>query len=110
MATFVKGDIVVIPFPFSDMSASKRRPALVLADLPGEDVVLCQITSKNIEDGFAISLNNSDLLNGNLPVASNIRPNRLFTADKKLIIYTLGSISQTKYKQVVEVIVNLIAL
>lgn len=110
MATFVKGDIVVIPFPFSDMSASKRRPALVLADLPGEDIVLCQITSKNIEDGFAISLNNSDLSNGDLPVASNIRPNRLFTADKKLIIYTLGSISQSKYKQVIEVIVNLIAL
>ena len=46
MAAFVKGDIVVLPFPFSDLSASKRRPALVLADLQGDDIILCQITSK----------------------------------------------------------------
>ena len=110
MAAFVKGDIVVMPFPFSDLSASKRRPALVLADLPGDDIVLCQITSKNTKDGFAVPLDNSDLLNGNLSVSSNIRPNRLFTADKKLILYTLGRISQSKYEQVVEVIVEMIEL
>ena len=46
MGKFVKGDIVVIPFPFSDLSSSKRRPALVLAGLKGNDIILCQITSK----------------------------------------------------------------
>jgi hypothetical protein len=40
MAGFVKGEVVVIPFPFSDLSAAKRRPALVLADLPGDDIML----------------------------------------------------------------------
>jgi mRNA interferase MazF len=44
MGRFVKGDVVVIPFPFSDLSATKRRPALVITALPGEDVILCQIT------------------------------------------------------------------
>lgn len=110
MAAFVKGDIGVILFPFSDLSASKRRPALVLADLPGNDIVLCQITSKNTKDGFAVALDNSDLVDGTLSVASNIRPNRLFTADKKLIAYTLGRISQNKYKQVVQSIVDMIDL
>ena len=43
MAGFVKGEIVVLPFPFSDLSAAKRRPALVLADLQGQDIILCQI-------------------------------------------------------------------
>jgi len=45
MARFVKGDVVVIPFPFSDLSQAKRRPALVLAELEGNDRILCQITS-----------------------------------------------------------------
>ena len=88
MATFVKGSIVVLPFPFSDLSASKRRPALVLADLQGDDIILCQITSKNTKDIYAITLDNYDLVSGSLSVSSNIRPNRLFTADKKIVAYT----------------------
>jgi len=46
LGKFVKGDVVVLPFPFSDLSAVKRRPALVVAALTGEDVILCQITSR----------------------------------------------------------------
>ena len=56
MATFIKGDVVVMPFPFSDLSDSKRRPALVLSDSQGDDVILCQITSKNTRDNSAIPL------------------------------------------------------
>lgn len=48
MGKFVKGDIIVLPFPFSNLSSSKRRPALVLADVEGDDIILCQITSKTI--------------------------------------------------------------
>jgi mRNA interferase MazF len=45
VAKFIKGDVVVIPFPFSDLTQSKRRPALVIAELEGDDLILCQITS-----------------------------------------------------------------
>lgn len=110
MATFVKGDIVVLPFPFSDLSDSKRRPALVLADLQDDDIILCQITSKNTKDSYAIALDNSNLVSGSLSVASNIRPNRLFTADKKIITYTMGRISQAKFKTVADAINVLIQL
>jgi hypothetical protein len=41
MGRFVKGNVVVVSFPFSDLSGSKRRPALVLADLDGDDILLC---------------------------------------------------------------------
>jgi len=84
MAGFVKGDVVVIPFPFSDLSGTKRRPALVLADLPGNDILLCQITSQQTKDIFAISLAANDFSTGSLTVASYIRPTRIFTADKIL--------------------------
>jgi mRNA interferase MazF len=66
MAGFIKGDVVVIPFPFSDLSGTKKRPALVLADLPGDDILLCQITSQNTRDNFAISLASGDFSNGSL--------------------------------------------
>ena len=50
MGRFVKGDVVVIPFPYSDLSAGKKRPALVVPCLDGDDVILCQITSQIISD------------------------------------------------------------
>ena len=49
MAKFVKGDVVVIPFPFSALAQAKRRPALVLTGLEGDDVILCQITSQSVK-------------------------------------------------------------
>jgi hypothetical protein len=48
VARFVVGDVVIVPFPFSDLSESKRRPALVLAVLTGDDLILCQITSQSV--------------------------------------------------------------
>jgi len=87
MERFVKGDIVVIPFPFSDLSDAKRRSALVLATLTGEDIILCQITSQNIRDQYAIHLDTSDFRTESLRKISNIRPNRIFTADRRIIIY-----------------------
>ncbi len=66
MAGFVKGDVVVIPFPFSDLSQSKRRPALVIAPLQGDDVVLCQVTSKMVNDTYAIPIDDADFALGSL--------------------------------------------
>lgn len=86
MGRFVKGDVVVLPFPFSDLSGTKRRPALVVAELQGDDVILSQITSQ-ISDSYAIPVAKSDFVSGGLRHDSNVRPNRLFTADSKIIIY-----------------------
>lgn len=108
MEKFIKGEIVVVPFPFSDLSNSKRRPALVLADLSGNDIILCQITSKNTRDDLAISIDYQDLIHGSLSVASNIRPNKIFTADKNIIAYKLGKVSPNKFGEVIEVVHNLI--
>jgi mRNA interferase MazF len=46
MAKFVVSDVIIVPFPFSDLTQTKRRPALVVAGLAGEDLILCQIASQ----------------------------------------------------------------
>jgi mRNA interferase MazF len=108
MAKFVKGDVVIIPFPFSDLSQSKRRPAIVIAQLDGDDVILCQITSKNVSDNYSLPIDDADFLSGTLNQTSNIRPNRLFTADSHIILYRIGSIKKEKLLQVVEKIIDII--
>ena len=108
MERFVKGDIVVIPFPFSDLTNSKKRPALVLADLIGDDIILCQITSPHVKDIYAINLTEKDFSKGSLHRRSNIRPNRIFIADKNIILKKVGKIKNTKTKEVSQIICDLI--
>jgi mRNA interferase MazF len=66
VATLVKGDVVIVPFPFSDLSQMKRRPALVVATLTGQDLILCQITSQARSDRYAIAISNASFSNGSL--------------------------------------------
>ena len=107
MGKFVKGDVVVTPFPFSDLSAAKKHPALVLATLTGDDVILCQITSQNIGDSYSVLLEDADFSDGGLRQPSQIRPNRLFTAESRILLYKAGTISSNKmgeiFKQLIQI-------
>ena len=107
MERLVKGDIVVIPFPFSDLSAYKKRPALILAVLDGDDLILCQITSETRYDKYAIELKDSGFKQGKLNVVSMIRPNRLFTAEKSIISYKIGTLKDNKLNDVTERLIKI---
>jgi mRNA interferase MazF len=108
MERFVKGDIVVLPFPYSDLSSSKRRPAMVLADLKGDDIILCQLTSQFVKDNYAIALDNTGFKKGSLNKPSNIRPNRLFTAEKSIITRKVGTVKPEVFEKVVDKLCEII--
>ncbi len=108
MARFVKGDVVVLPFPFSDLSHAKRRPALVLAEFEGDDLLLCQITSQRFTDSSAIPIDENDFETGTLKRKSYVRPIRLFTADRQIVLYRVGHVRAEKIKEVVERIINIL--
>ena len=108
MVRFVKGDVVVVPFPFSDLTQAKRRPALVLARLEGNDRILCQITSQHVRDPYAIELNDSDFEVGSLKQKSNIRPSRIFTCDTGIILYRVGQLKADKKTEVIEKVVEIL--
>lgn len=108
MGPFVRGDVVVVGFPFSDFSQLKKRPALVLAPLPGQDVVLCQITSQSPGEASAVSLEATDFLEGSLHRSSWIRPSRLFTVDASRVHYRAGQIAASKLDQTIDQIIALL--
>jgi len=107
MGRFVKGEVIVLPFPFSDLSKSKRRPALVIANLQGDDVILCQITGQG-PDSYSIPLSNNDFELGGLKKSSNIRPNRIFTADSNIVVYSAGKLGLNKLDQVINKIISIL--
>jgi len=108
LAAPVKGDVVVVPIPFSDLTQAKRRPAFILATPPGDDVILCQITSQSIRDACAVPLEDADFEQGGLKQTSNVRPNRLFTADRRIILYRIGSLKREKQAAVTETVVAIL--
>ena len=84
MVTPVAGSVVLVPFPFSDLSASKLRPALVIASSGHGDWVCVQITSNPYSDLSAIEVGDADFQEGSLNRISYVRPGKLFTANQSL--------------------------
>jgi len=108
LAKFMKGEVVVVPFPFSDLSQAKRRPALVVAELEGDDIILCQITSQTIKDNYSIPIGDNDFETGSLKQLSNMRPNRIFTADSHIVLYRVGNLKGGKLTEIIEKVVEII--
>jgi mRNA interferase MazF len=96
----VVGEVVVLPFPQTDLQPGKRRPALVVANLGGDDVILCQITTQSRRDGYSVALTSSDFEAGRLNVDGFIRTNRLFTIDRSVIVYTAAKVKSSKIDEV----------
>ncbi|MDD3083496.1 MAG: type II toxin-antitoxin system PemK/MazF family toxin [Candidatus ainarchaeum sp.] len=104
MEGFVKGNIVVINFPFSN-NGLKRRPALVLVNLLGDDLILCQITStKRIN---SIELKETDFEKGRLFENSFIRIEKIFTLEKNKVVYKIGTLKKEKIIEIENLLVKL---
>lgn len=110
MEAFRKGDIVIFPFPYTDLTNHKIRPCLVLSDEMRKDLILCQITSKNIQDDeFCVELEKDEPNEGTLAIDSYIRTNMLFTAAKFQIIKKICSLTDEKYEKVIRKINQIIS-
>ncbi len=86
------GSLVTVSFPFTDLSAVKRRPALVLI-VHGEDLIVCGVTSKISRRRDAIPFDDHEMAEGRLPEQSEIRPLKLFTIHRALVHTLVGRIS-----------------
>lgn len=102
------GSVVLVPFPFSDLSESKLRPTVVLAEIRRDDFVLCQVTSSPYADPDAVELTDSSFETGSLKRTSYARPGKLFTANIELFERVVGELKEEVRSDIVEGVVELL--
>ncbi len=101
-----EGSVVTLPFPFSDLSQSKLRPAVVLASADRGDWILCQVTSKPYGDARAVELNKVDFATGGLRLVSYARPAKLFTAHESLFVSEAGKLQPVSLRKIISAVVT----
>ena len=101
--SYRRGDIVLVSFPFTDLTSSKRRPALVISpnafNNQGQDVVLVAITSQT-SAGNAIALKPDDFVDGELPKDSFVKVAKIFTMHSTLVLKRLCGLRPEKLEDV----------
>jgi mRNA interferase MazF len=94
-----KYKVVLVPFPFDDLSSAKVRPAVCLSNLigPHDHVILAFITStvptSRLETDLVIDANDPDFSSTGLRVSSTLQLHRLMTATKSILLRELGVLS-----------------
>jgi mRNA interferase MazF len=99
---------VLVRFPFSDLSQSKLRPAIVLADAGRGDWILCQVTSNPYSDTRAIMLSDESFRQGGLQRTSYARPAKLFTANHEPMMAEVGVLTEEALRQVINAVVEVL--
>jgi mRNA interferase MazF len=103
---FEQGEIVLVPFPFTNLRDVKKRPVLILSNeeynYKNDDVVTCAITSNLDNREFSVLIGEKDLIKGKIPVKSRVKADKLFTLEKSLILKKVGKLNGLAFTKVKE--------
>jgi len=109
---FEQGEILIVPFPFSDLSSVRYRPVLILSsnsdNIFSDDIITCGITSNLKDSKHSVLIDTSSLKEGNIPITSRIKIDKLFTIEKNLIKKKIGRINKETFEKVKKEFYNLI--
>lgn len=102
-----QGDLILVPFPFSDQSGRKVRPVIVLSNNEfnghSEDIIVTGVTSNISKDKYATKLDNKDLEEGKLITNCMAKVENILKLDRDLIIKKIGKIKKGKIKEIIEI-------
>lgn len=101
------GDVVEAPFPFTNLTNSKIRPAIVLAFVGGDDWILCELTTKPQSGPSDIPVTRQDMQSGRLRYDSWARVGRVHTLDSILFRRTFGRLTDAKRDEILQIARNL---
>lgn len=105
-----RGTVILVRFPFSDLSASKLRPAVVLADVGRGDHILVQVTSNPYGDSMAVELTDNSFESGGLRRVSYARPGKLFTANESIVDYSVGELSTSSVDKITSSVARILGI
>lgn len=109
MGALAARTVVLVSFPFSDLSQSKLRPAVVLAFAGRGDWILSQITSKSYGDEQAITIHDDSFVEGSLRLISYVRPGKLFTANSSIIKSQVGTLGDESFRAIIETVIKVLS-
>ena len=108
---FNRGDIVLIPVPYTDLSASKKRPVLVMSNdvynIANQDMIVVAITSNLAQMGIAITA--VDMKQGQIPKPSVVRSDKIYTLNQSIVVKSIGHVKDAVVKSVYNEIVKYIS-
>ena len=109
-----QGEIVLVPFPFSDLTTAKRRPALVISanwyNRERPDLILLAITSQIPDPPYRdqVEISAADYRMANIQQPCIIRAGKIFTIEKSCIVKTLGRISPGTVEKAIHQLIDVI--
>lgn len=112
--SYKQREIVLVPFPYSDLSTIKKRPVLIVSNnhynKQNEDVLVCVITSNQYKDHYSVDIENNNLEVGILPESSIVKVHKLFTIHKTKIIKKFSTVKLDYYNKIEKILIELIHL
>jgi len=107
-----QGDILLIPFPYTDLSTTKQRPVLVISNNyyngSKQDIIVAAITSNMTDKEYSIRIAAIDLDEGQLKVDSIIRADKIYTFSNRIVIRKFGHLKPEVFLTVKEQIEKII--
>jgi mRNA interferase MazF len=94
------GDLVGIPFPYSDLKAEKRRPVLVITPRDRYGDFICAAVTSVPAAESAVLIDDTSMKSGKLPRRSWIRCDKIFTLSKDIIVRHYGSLDDNAFNSV----------
>ncbi len=109
---YKQGEILIVPFPFSDLSNIKQRPVIVLSKAEdneiSEDIITCGLTSNLKNSAHSVLIDNINLEEGSIPKKSRIKVDKLFTINKNSIKKKVARLNKKTFEEVKKEFINLI--
>ena len=97
-------EIVLLPYPFSDLERTKVRPALVISNnsfnRKSEDCMMVPLTAVIKDEPYSVLINQEDLFSGTLLKPSRIRVDKIFSVEKNLVSMKIGVVNEDVLKKV----------